>query len=166
MSDLRKLCLLAGLLALGVPVAGHADQKSDDIARMMSLNGDNISSAEGRLTASVAPVIQRFAEAHPNIPPDARATLQAQIHQQETDLFNAIMAQVRARYYADMTDDDVRAVLAFDETPAGQDYLRESSVIRTMEAVDVTRIVPALLAVMTGDFLAALRCQTPPPQPG
>jgi hypothetical protein len=157
---------MAGILAVVLPVAGHADQKSDDIARMMSLGGDNLSSLENRLTASLAPVMQRFAEAHPNVPPDALATLQAEVHQQAVDLFNSVMVQVQARYYADMTDDEVRAILAFYTSPAGRAYLREKTVMSIMETVEVTGRLPALLKQMTGDFVAALKRQTPPPQPG
>jgi hypothetical protein len=166
MPHLRTLLLLAGLLGVVSPVAAHADQKADDIDRMMSLGGGNISAVESRLTASLSPIVQRFAVAHPNIPPDALATLRAQVHQQEMDLYQAIVVQVRARYYADMTDDEVRAILAFYGTPAGQAVLRENTVISSLVANDVTLMVPALITALRSDFVAALKRQTPPPQPG
>ena len=166
MPDLRKLYILTVILGVGSPVAGHADQKSDDIARLMVIGGGSVSAAESRLTTSLAPIMQRFADAHPNIPPDALATLHAEVHQQAEKIFNVIIQQAQARYYADLTEDEVRAILAFYGTPAGQAAVRENNVVSTMVTTDMTLMFPTLLKQIVADFAAALRQQTPPPQPG
>ena len=166
MPFLPKRCLLAAVVALLLPDVARADQKADDIARMVSLGAGGVSTIEARLDANIDPTIQRFAAAHPNVPPDALATLRAEIHQQAVVLFDAVIAQVRARYYADMTDDEVRAILAFYATPAGQVYLRETAAVGSLVAADFARVTPALIRIMIADFAAALKRQIPPPQAG
>jgi len=115
---IRSLFCLAVLLVAAVTVKAQADSFDADIVKMQQLNG----SAE----AMYSQIVMQFKSIKPGVTDEQWAAVKKEVFDVEVAELNKQLIPVYKKHF---TQDEVQAIIAFYETPAGKKLAEKTPMI-------------------------------------
>ena len=154
--------LVAGSLLVGH--GAHADQKSDDVRTLLDMTGFNLAGLERSVDAQVKVTLQTFIDRHPDMTGAQAVALQTQALGVENQFLDAMRAEVASFYYTHMSDEDIRAVIVFYETPEGRAYRAAGLGVGRDLMMSIRQRLPVLSEAIREILLQSLKGHSLAPQ--
>ena len=120
---IRSLFCLAVLLVAAVTVKAQADSFDADIVKMQQLNGAS--------DAMFSQIVMQFKSIKPGVTEEQWAAVKKDVFDVEVAELNKELIPVYKKYF---TQDEVKAIIAFYETPVGK-KLAEKTPLITVESM-------------------------------
>ena len=125
-----KLFFVSALLLIGFTVFDQTDPFGDDILKMLQMNG-----SKGNTDAIFGQIVTRFKVAKPEVTEEKWAALKKDVFDVEVAELNKMLVPVYKKHF---TPEEIKAILAFYETPVGK-KLAEQSPLITVETMQLTQ---------------------------
>jgi uncharacterized protein len=125
-----KLLFVTALMFAGMTVFAQADPFEADILKMLQING-----SKGNTDAIFGQIVNQFKAAKPDVPNEKWAALKKDVFDVEVAELNKMLVPVYKKHY---TPDEVKAIIAFYETPVGKKLAEQSGII-TAESMQITQ---------------------------
>ena len=126
--NLRSLFCLAVLLVAAVTVKAQADSFDADIVKMQQLNG----SAD----AMFSQIVMQFKSVKPGVTDEQWAAVKKDVYDVEVAELNKQLIPIYKKHF---TQDEVKAVIAFYESPAGK-KLAEKTPLVTVDSMQSAQV--------------------------
>ena len=126
--NLRSLFCLAVLLVAAVSVKAQADSFDADIVKMQQLNG----SAD----AMFSQIVMQFKSVKPGVTDEQWAAVKKDVYDVEVAELNKQLIPIYKKHF---TQDEVKAVIAFYESPAGK-KLAEKTPLVTVDSMQSAQV--------------------------
>jgi hypothetical protein len=164
-----KAMLIATAFACGQCFAFQAlaDQKSDDVATLLKITGQNTSAVEVTVKHQVNLILQSFTNAHPDLTGAEVASMETKVASVASQFVAKMAAEMAEHYETTLTDEQLQAVIAFYGSADGQAYLAANKSLAQQNLDEVRQDFPVLLRNIVAILLATLKGHSAaPPQPG
>jgi len=125
---IRSLVCLAVLLVAAVTVKAQADSFDADIVKMQQLNGS--------AGAMFSQIVMQFKSVKPGVTDEQWAAVKKEVFDVEVAELHKQLVPVYKKYF---TQDEVKAVIAFYETPAGKKFAEKTPLI-TVESMQSAQV--------------------------
>ena len=126
--NIRSLICLAVLLIAAVTVKAQADSFDADIVKMQQLNG----SAD----AMFSQIVMQFKSVKPGVTDEQWAAVKKDVYDVEVAELNKQLIPIYKKHF---TQDEVKAVIAFYESPAGK-KLAEKTPLVTVDSMQSAQV--------------------------
>ena len=126
--NIRSLFCLAVLLIAAVSVKAQADSFDADIVKMQQLNG----SAD----AMFSQIVMQFKSVKPGVTDEQWAAVKKDVYDVEVAELNKQLIPIYKKHF---TQDEVKAVIAFYESPAGK-KLAEKTPLVTVDSMQSAQV--------------------------
>jgi len=126
--NIRSLFCLAVLLVAAVSVKAQADSFDADIVKMQQLNG----SAD----AMFSQIVMQFKSVKPGVTDEQWAAVKKDVYDVEVAELNKQLIPIYKKHF---TQDEVKAVIAFYESPAGK-KLAEKTPLVTVDSMQSAQV--------------------------
>lgn len=127
---MTKLFFVLGLLFVQLVVSAQTDPFEADIIRMQQLNG-----SQGTTDAMFGRIVTQFKASKPEVTDAKWAALKKDVFDVEVAELNKQLIPVYKKHF---TQEEVKAIVAFYETPAGK-KLAEKTPMVTMESMQLSQ---------------------------
>lgn len=125
-----KLFFVSALLLIGSTVFAQTDPFEADIMKMQQLNG-----SQGTTDAMFGQIVAQFKASKPDVTDAKWAALKKDVYDVEVAELNKQLIPVYKKHF---TQEEVKAIIAFYETPAGK-KLAEKTPMVTMESMQLSQ---------------------------
>ena len=126
--NIRSLFCLSLLLAASFIVRAQADSFDADIVKMQKLNGAS--------EAMFSQIVMQFKSIKPGVTDEQWAAVKKEVFDVEVIELNKQLIPVYKKHF---TQDEVKAIIAFYETPAGKKLAEKTSLI-TVESMQSAQV--------------------------
>ena len=126
--NIRSLICLAVLLIAAVTVKAQADSFDADIVKMQQLNG----SAD----AMFSQIVMQFKSVKPGVTDEQWAAVKKDVYDVEVAELNKQLIPIYKKHF---TQDEVKAIIAFYESPAGK-KLAEKTPLVTVDSMQSAQV--------------------------
>lgn len=127
---MTKLFFVLGLLFVQLVVSAQTDPFEADIIKMQQLNG-----SQGTTDAMFGQIVVQFKASKPEVTDAKWAALKKDVFDVEVAELNKQLIPVYKKHF---TQEEVKAIVAFYETPAGK-KLAEKTPMVTMESMQLSQ---------------------------
>ena len=125
-----KLLFVSALLLIGFTVFAQTGPFEADILKMLQING-----SKGNTDAIFGQIVTRFKAAKPEVTEEKWAALKKDVFDAEVAELNKMLIPVYKKHF---TPEEVKAILAFYDSPVGK-KLAEQSPLITSESMQITQ---------------------------
>jgi len=127
---MTTLFCMAGLMLSNITLKGQADSFDSDIMKMQQLNG-----SVATTNAMFPRIVAQLKQSKPDVTDAQWSAMKMDVFDAEVATLNEQLIPVFKKYF---TQDEVKAIIAFYETPAGK-KLAETTPKMMMEQMQITQ---------------------------